>query len=115
MTSRHSRVSDRDIVVTGLGIVSPYGQGCDVYWQGLSQGICRISAMTLFPTEGLRSHIGAEVEADVVQALGAAQQSRANRFVLAAAEEAICGSGLRPEALAEAAISIGGAGGCMLE
>jgi 3-oxoacyl-(acyl-carrier-protein) synthase len=59
--------------------------------------------------------MGAEVGADIVRALGTAQQSRASRFVVAAAEEAIGGAGLGAEALTEAAVSIGGAGGGMLE
>ncbi|MEE8302533.1 MAG: beta-ketoacyl synthase N-terminal-like domain-containing protein [Candidatus Tectomicrobia bacterium] len=105
----------REVVVTGVGIISPYGRGCQAYWQGLSQGHCAIKAIRLFPTEGFRSRIGGEVSADTVRTLGATSRSRANRFVVAAAEEAVCRAMLAPEALATAAVSIGGAGGGMLE
>jgi 3-oxoacyl-(acyl-carrier-protein) synthase len=42
-------------------------------------------------------------------------RSRANRFIIAAAEEAIGNAALTPAVLATAAISLGGAGGGMLE
>jgi 3-oxoacyl-[acyl-carrier-protein] synthase II len=109
------RCNDREVVVTGLGVVSPYGRGCQPYWQGLSQGYCAIRALSLFPTDGFRSHIGGEVSAETVRSLGVAHRSRANRFVVAAAEEAVCHAALAPEALATAAVSVGGAGGGMLE
>jgi 3-oxoacyl-[acyl-carrier-protein] synthase II len=105
----------REVVITGLGVVSPYGRGCDTYWNGLSQGRCVLGPLRLFPTEGFRSHVGGEVSANTVRALGVAHRSRANRFVVAAAEEAVCSAVLSSEDLATAAVSIGGAGGGMLE
>ena len=107
--------NDREVVVTGLGVVSPYGRGSAMYWQGLSQGCCAIGPIRLFSTDGFRSQMGAEVDAETVQALGIACRSRANRFIVAAAEEAVCSAALDPEELAAAAVSIGGAGGGMLE
>jgi 3-oxoacyl-[acyl-carrier-protein] synthase II len=101
--------------VTGLGVVSPYGRGCACYWQGLSHGHCVIGPIRLFPTDGFRSNLGAEISAETVRLLGGSAQSRANRFIIAAAEEAIGNAALPPEALATAAISLGGAGGGMLE
>ena len=55
MEQRHVRSDKRHVVVTGLGVVSPYGRGCEVYWQGLVQGQCMIGPLTLFPTDGFRS------------------------------------------------------------
>lgn len=115
MNQLRSGCDDRGVVVTGMGVLSPYGRGCDTYWHGLSQGRCVLGPLGLFPTEGFRSCIGGEVSADIVRALGTAYRSRANRFVVAAAEEAVCSAVLRPEDLATAAVSIGGAGGGMLE
>jgi 3-oxoacyl-[acyl-carrier-protein] synthase II len=105
----------REVVVTGLGVVSPYGRSCQAYWQGLSQGLCVIKPFGLFPTEGFRSRIAAEVDAETVRTLGGAVRSRASRFVVAAAQEAVDSAGLARAALSEAAVSIGGAGGGMLE
>lgn len=109
------RASRRRVVVTGLGVISPYGHGCAAYWQGLSQGQCAIGPLGLFPTDGFRSHIAAEVCPETVRHLGPAPRSRANRFILAAAREAIGDAALGPEDLTAAALSLGGAGGGMLE
>jgi 3-oxoacyl-[acyl-carrier-protein] synthase II len=51
----------RQVVVTGLGIVSPLG--CDVpsYWRRLCAGESGVSFITEFPTDKLRSDIAASV------------------------------------------------------
>lgn len=115
MNSPMQDTSPDDVVVTGLGIVSPYGRGCEAYWHGLSQGRCILGPIHLFPTAGFRSCIGGEVEADVVGALSGPSHSRANSFLSAAAAEAVTNAGLEAEHLATAAVSIGGAGGGMLD
>jgi 3-oxoacyl-(acyl-carrier-protein) synthase len=115
MSHRDTRRGDRCVVVTGLGVVSPYGRGCQAYWQGLSQGQCALGPLSLFPTNGFRSDIGGEVHADVVRTLSKAYRSRATRFLVVAAEEAVSNAGLGTAALAAAAVSVGGAGGGMLE
>ena len=115
MSQRYARHDDRRVVVTGLGVVSPYGRGCAAYWHGLSQGHCILQPLTLFPTEGFRSAIGGQVSASITRTLGKAHRSRATRFLLAAAEEAVSHAGLGAAEMAAAAVSIGGAGGGMLE
>jgi len=115
MSQRHIRGDECRVVVTGLGVVSPYGRGCQSYWQGLAQGQCVLGPLSLFPTDGFRSRIAGEMSATTVRALGTAHQSRATRFLLAAAQEAVCSAGLGPAELTTAAVSIGGAGGGMLE
>ena len=103
MYQHHVRSDERRVVVTGLGVVSPYGRGYEVYWQGLAQGQCMIGPLTLFPTDGFRSRLAGELPAATVRALGTAQQSRATRFLLAAAQEAVDNAGLDPVALTTAA------------
>ena len=115
MDQRYVGGDERRVVVTGLGVVSPYGRGCEVYWQGLAQGQCMIGPLTLFPTDGFRSRLAGELPAATVRALGTAQQSRATRFLLTAAQEAVRNARLDPGALTTAAVSIGAAGGGMLE
>jgi len=105
----------RDVVITGLGVISPYGRGCDTLWAGLAAGACVLGPLRLFPTEGFPSNIGGQVPEATVRSLGAAQRSRANRFLLAAGEEAVGQAGLPDSALTTAAVSIGGTGGGMLE
>lgn len=115
MSPSRSRYAARDVVVTAMGVVSPYGRGCEAYWEGLSTGRCALGPLTLFPTAGFLSDVGGQVDAATVRSLGTAARSRANRFVMAAAAEAIRHAGLDPDTLRDAAISIGGAGGGMLE
>ncbi|NOT55470.1 MAG: beta-ketoacyl-[acyl-carrier-protein] synthase family protein [Deltaproteobacteria bacterium] len=115
MSQPLSQPHARDVVITGMGIVSPYGRGCETYWNGLSAGTCALGPLTLFPTEGFPSNVGGQVPDATIRALGAAQRSRANRLLLAAADEAVGQATLSPEALISAAVSIGSTGGGMLE
>lgn len=105
-----------DVVVSGLGIVSPYGAGAKSFWAGLTAGTCAIKPITLIDTEGFRARIAAEIPADVMGALGVSRRrSRADRLALAAAREALADAGLSGRERAEAALLIGAVGGGMLE
>jgi 3-oxoacyl-(acyl-carrier-protein) synthase len=105
-----------DVVVSGLGIVSPYGAGVKSFWTGLAAGTCAIKPITVIETEGFRSRIAAEVPAEVVSTLGPSRRrSRADRIALAAASEALADAGLGERERAEAALLIGAVGGGMLE
>jgi 3-oxoacyl-[acyl-carrier-protein] synthase II len=103
------------VLVTGLGVVSPYGCGRRVFWDGLAGGRCAIGPVSLFETDGFRSRIGAEVPAHAALPRVSRRRARADRFALAAADEAVRDSGLSPAELAPAAVVVGGIGGGMLE
>jgi 3-oxoacyl-[acyl-carrier-protein] synthase II len=104
------------IVVSGLGVVSPYGAGTKTFWAGLAAGTCAIRPITVIDTEGFRSRVAAEVPADVMAGLGvSARRARADRLGLAAAREAVADAGLGAEDRAQAALVIGAVGGGMLE
>ena len=104
------------IVVTGLGAVSPYGIGVAPYWRGLAAGECAIRPIRLFETEGFRSRIAAEVPAAAVASLSESRRrSRADRFALAAAREAVVDAGLSLAHRAAAGLILGAIGGGMLE
>ena len=105
-----------EVVVSGLGVVSPYGAGVKSFWTGLAAGTCAIKPITLIDTEGFRSRIAAEVPAEVVATLGVSRRrSRADRLALAAAREALADAGLEGAARRRAALLIGAVGGGMLE
>jgi 3-oxoacyl-[acyl-carrier-protein] synthase II len=74
-----------------------------------------IRPFSLFSTEGFRAHIAGEIDAGIIRSLGSAHRARANRLILAAAEEAVQYAALESTMLTDAAVSIGGAGGGMLE
>ena len=104
------------IVVSGLGVVSPYGAGVKTFWAGLATGECAIRPITVIDTEGFRSRLAAEVPADVLPALGVSpRRSRADRIALAAAREALAEADLAPGDRAEMGIFVGAVGGGMLE
>jgi len=106
----------RRVVLTGLGVVSPYGVGVQPFWEGLCSGRCAIRPITLFETDGFRSRIAGEVPAAALAALPASRRrSRADRFGLAAAREAVVDAGLSLAERATAGVIVGGVGGGMLE
>jgi 3-oxoacyl-[acyl-carrier-protein] synthase II len=105
-----------DVVVSGLGVVSPYGAGTKSFWTGLAAGTCAIKPISLIDTEGFRSRIAAEIPAEVMASLGVSRRrSRADRIALAAAREALADAGLPAAGSREAALIVGAVGGGMLE
>lgn len=102
----------KPVAVTGLGVVSPFGAGVKAYWEGISSGACAIRPITLIDTEGFRCRIAAEVP-DTLG--GSTRRSRADRFALAAAREALDDAGIGRAERADTALIIGAVGGGMLE
>jgi len=102
----------RRVLVTGLGVVSPFGAGVKAYWAGLAAGTCAIRPLTLIDAAGFRCRIAAEVPE---VAGGSARRSRADRLALGAATEALDDAGLGAADRADAALVVGAVGGGMLE
>jgi 3-oxoacyl-[acyl-carrier-protein] synthase II len=114
LTVRASRW--RHIVVSGLGIVSPYGAGLKTFWGGLATGTCAIRPATVVETDGFRSRLAAEVPADVLATIGVSRRrSRADRMALCAAWEALADAELEPRDRKAAALVVGAVGGGMYE
>jgi len=102
----------RPVAVTGLGVVSPFGAGVKAYWEGISGGVCAIRPITLIDADGFRCRIAAEVPDSIG---GSARRSRADRFALAAAREALDDAGIGRAEREETALIVGAVGGGMLE
>ncbi|MBI2826003.1 MAG: beta-ketoacyl-[acyl-carrier-protein] synthase family protein [Planctomycetia bacterium] len=51
----------REVVITGLGVVSPIGIGNDAFWAALLAGASGVRPLTLFDTTGMPVSFGAEV------------------------------------------------------
>jgi len=109
-----NRRSSDDIVVTGIGVVSAFGIGREVYWKGLSEGRSAIRELELFDTTDHRTKLAAwiddrEFEYPFLSPLQRRRTSRADRFALLAAREAVADSGVDPSMLASerAAIVLG--------
>jgi len=53
---------DKRIAITGMGVVSPIGQGIETYWANLVQGISGITPIEHFATHDLRVARGGEIK-----------------------------------------------------
>ena len=85
------------IVVTGMGIVSPVGNGVAAFWDALCHGKSGIRPLTRLDTEGFKFTLGGEASPGAIPAnlgLGDEEVDLANRFVLTAAAEAMGVAGL---------------------
>jgi beta-ketoacyl-acyl-carrier-protein synthase II len=54
-------MSERRVVITGLGIVSPLGSDLDVFWRNLLEGVSGIVPITRFDTANFDCKIGGEI------------------------------------------------------
>lgn len=53
--------SERRVVITGLGIVSPIGIGSDAFWTSIAEGRGGVGPIAAFPVDGLPTNVGGEV------------------------------------------------------
>jgi 3-oxoacyl-[acyl-carrier-protein] synthase II len=94
---------DRRIVITGIGVVTPIGVGCEVFWNNLLAGESGIAPVRSFDTSGYNVHRGAEVKEfnaeDYVLHLDAAHLGRASQFAIAAARLALADAGVEIDSL----------------
>jgi 3-oxoacyl-[acyl-carrier-protein] synthase II len=91
-------MSDRRVVVTGVGCLSALGAGRESVWQGLVDGRCGIGTLTVFDPTGYRSQLAAEV-ADYEPArhftpLERRRLSRCDQIAILATAEALEDAGL---------------------
>jgi 3-oxoacyl-[acyl-carrier-protein] synthase II len=54
--------SDRRVVVTGMGVVTPVGHDLNTFWQNLTAGACGIDRITNFDTSAFDTQIAGEVK-----------------------------------------------------
>jgi len=89
---------DRRIVITGIGVVTPIGIGCERFWTKLLEGQSGIAPVESFDTSAYNVHRGAEVKEfdaeEYVLNLDAAHLGRASQFAIAAARLALADAGV---------------------
>lgn len=93
----------RPVYVTGVGAISPLGEGWARTWEGLVHGRSGIHRIRRFDPATFPTKIGAEVDWDRPQEgdpSGGHLAGRAIRFALASAREALAQAGIRPGTLA---------------
>jgi len=90
----------RRIAITGIGMVTPVGNDTPTTWRNLTAGHSGIAEITGFDVGGFPARIGAEVkdfrDSPTIHPRLLKFASRAHRFALAAAEEALTDAGIRP-------------------
>ncbi|MEE8304531.1 MAG: beta-ketoacyl-[acyl-carrier-protein] synthase family protein [Candidatus Tectomicrobia bacterium] len=82
---------DDAIAITGMGVVSPVGQGVEAYWAGLLGGVSGIAPIERFSTHDMRVSRGGEIKQFVMPSPHdrPLPACRASQFLIAAAHEAI--------------------------
>jgi 3-oxoacyl-[acyl-carrier-protein] synthase II len=118
---QHQHESERRVVVTGVGAITAAGPDVAALRTALHGERTCIGDVTLFETDGLRTHIAGEVrdlpEPRLLPRAARARASRSERFALLATEEALAQSGLTlPFAdPTRVGVAIGSSTGGMLE
>ena len=91
-------MTERRVVVTGIGVVSPVGIGADASWDNLVAGRSGVADITLFDTTDYPIHVAGEVKGfDATQYMDGKDVRRHDRnthFAVAAAGEALREAGL---------------------
>ncbi len=111
----------RRVVITGIGSWNGFGAGVPAFLDALRAGACAIGQMTVFSTEGFRTHRAAVAPAANVGGWVSTplefRLSRSDRMAVAAAREAWLASGIAEAGLASERIGVvmGGTTGGMLE
>ena len=85
------------VVVTGMGVISPVGNGVGAFWDALCAGRSGIRPITAFDTSDLPTKFAGVVEAVVPEGMTPKELRRTDRYTLyaiAAADEALKQSGL---------------------
>src|SRR5215471_19153636 len=91
MTSRiPSWPSDDSIAITGMGVVSPIGQGVEAFWAGLINRVSGITTIERFATHDFRVRRGGEIKQLAGWLVGdqLLPECRASQFLIYAAAEA---------------------------
>ncbi|WP_255603344.1 beta-ketoacyl-ACP synthase II [Oscillochloris sp. ZM17-4] len=93
---------DDRIVITGIGVVSPFGVGVGPFWEGLAAGRSAIGRITRFDPGAFPCQLAGEVPdfapQEFMDAKEARRMSRSSQLAVAAARMAVDAAGLRIDA-----------------
>ena len=91
-------MSQRRVVITGLGTVNPIGNSIEDYWEGLKSGTSGIGRITNFDASDLPCQIAGEVKdfdpTEYMDRKDARRAARSTQFALAATTQAVADAGL---------------------
>ena len=87
----------RRVAITGLGPITPVGNGVDGLWDGVRRGTSAVTGITRFDAAGFSSRVAAEVDFEPLDFMTPKKAHRLDRFsqiALAAALMALADAGL---------------------
>jgi 3-oxoacyl-[acyl-carrier-protein] synthase II len=91
-------MSDKRVVITGMGVISPVGLSVPAMWQNLADGRSGIDTITRFDTSDLEVQFAGEAHGfnptDYMSAKDARRADRFAQFTIAALDQALTQSGL---------------------
>src|SRR5712692_8707493 len=91
-------MSERRVVITGMGVVTPLGSDLNVFWRNLLAGKSGIGPVTRFDATNFDSKIGGEVKdfnpEEFMPAKETRRTDRFTQFAIGAARKAMADSGL---------------------
>ncbi len=91
-------MKDSELVITGIGIISPAGIGKDAFWQGLCEGKNCLGDITLFSTDGFNVKKACEITdfnpLDFIHKRHLRTLDRSTRLLIAATSLALEDSGI---------------------
>jgi 3-oxoacyl-(acyl-carrier-protein) synthase len=96
--------SGSDVVVTGLGVVSPIGGDRESFWRALLGGVVGTAELTRFDTTGLDASKGGEISAEYQDR--ERSMPRAQAFACAAAREAVRDAGVSATTVDRARVGV---------
>jgi act minimal PKS ketosynthase (KS/KS alpha) len=117
-TYQEEAMRERQVVVTGLGVVAPGTPGTKPFWERITAGAPATRPISLFDSAPFRSRMAAECDFDPVQqGLGPQEVRRLDRvsqFAVVAAREALADSGVDSEEIGphRFGVCMGSAVGC---
>ncbi|MDD2717215.1 MAG: beta-ketoacyl-ACP synthase II [Candidatus Wallbacteria bacterium] len=93
----------RRVVITGIGVISPFGTGNDVFWNSLSAGISATRRIQSFDPSNHDSQVAGEVldfnPENFVERKEVRRLDRFSQFAVAAGKLALADSRIKPENL----------------
>jgi 3-oxoacyl-[acyl-carrier-protein] synthase II len=104
-----------DAWITGVGLLTGLGVDRETTWRRLLAGESAIREITLFDTAGFRTNLAAQVDDHLLPLAPLSHLSRASRFALAAADEALADAGLTVPPKAPWAVVFGGGAAGLFE
>src|SRR3981189_2497085 len=95
-----SESNGRRVAVTGMGFITPIGNGIETVWSNMIEGVSGVGLITRFDTTGFDTKIAAEVKdfnpENYMDRKTARHIGRYCQFALAASRQALAQSGLVP-------------------